>query len=135
MWERVWRFCEKRGPVAPSVRAMFGDSRAVPAVLTSLRSTRVARMVSLDLRGENWREEEDSESEGEEGGPSPPWNVFFVFSLSFSIFLFNLWRNLGGTRDGGPNMTGSVGLRSWKTGYFGEPNNWWDEKESLTEGR
>ena len=59
--------------MTPSVRAMFGDQRAIPAVLTFLRDTRVGRMFSLAPRGENWWEEdEDSESEGEEGGPGPP---------------------------------------------------------------
>ena len=54
----------------PAVRAMFGDQRATPAVLTFLGDTRVGRMVSLAPRGEiGW--EEDS-SEGEEGGPGPP---------------------------------------------------------------
>ena len=52
---------------------MFGDQRATPAVLTFLRDTQVGKMVSLATRGENWWEEdEDSESEGEEGGPGPP---------------------------------------------------------------
>ena len=55
---------------APSVRAMFEDSRAAPAILTLLRNTRVGKMASLAPRGENWWE--DSESEGEEGGPGPP---------------------------------------------------------------
>jgi hypothetical protein len=30
MWKRIRRLCEKRGPVTPSVRVMFGDSRATP---------------------------------------------------------------------------------------------------------
>ena len=71
VWKRIGGLCEKRGPVTPSVRAMFGDQRATPAVLTFLRGTRVGRVISLAPRGENWWEE-DSESEGEEGGPSPP---------------------------------------------------------------
>ena len=73
MWKRIERLCGKRGLVAPSVRATFNDPRATPAVLTFLRDTRVGRMFSLAPRGENWCEEgEDSESEGEEGGPGPP---------------------------------------------------------------
>ena len=74
MWKRIGRLCEKRGPVTPSVRAMFGDQRATPEVLTFLRDTRVGKMISLAPRGENlWEEEEgSSESEGEEGGPGPP---------------------------------------------------------------
>ena len=63
--------CKRRGPVVPSVRAVFGDSRATPAVLTFLRDTRVGKMVSL-APWDEWREEEDSESEGEEAGPGPP---------------------------------------------------------------
>ena len=59
--------------MTPSVRAMFGDQRATPAVLTFLRDIWVRKMVWLAPRGENWWEEdEDSESEGEEGGPGPP---------------------------------------------------------------
>ena len=69
MWKRIGRLCEKRGPVTTSVRAMFGDQRATPAVLTFLRDTRVGRMVSGTPRGEEWGEEEDSE--GEEAGPDP----------------------------------------------------------------
>ena len=71
MWKRIWRLCERRGPVVPSVRAMFGHSRATPAVLTFLRETRVGRLVSLAPRVENWWEN-DSESEGEEAESGPP---------------------------------------------------------------
>ena len=59
--------------MAPSVRVMFGDSKATLAVLTFLRDTRVGSMASLAPRGEEWwGKEEDSESEREEGGPGPP---------------------------------------------------------------
>ena len=125
MWKRIRRLCEKRGPVAPSVRAMFGDSRAAPAVLTFLRDTRVGKMASLSPRGQNWREgERDSQSEGEEAGPGPPQNVPFFSFLFLSSFLcpfcflgalFFGWK--GGRRDGDPTVAGSVGLQSWKTGY------------------
>ena len=37
MWKKIERLCEKREPVAPSLRAMFDDPRATPAVLTFLR--------------------------------------------------------------------------------------------------
>ena len=46
--------------------------RATPAVLTFLRDTRVGRMVSVDLRGDEWWGEDDDDSEGEEGGPGLP---------------------------------------------------------------
>ena len=60
--------------MAPSVRVMFGDKRAAPAVLTFLRDTRVGRMVSVASapRGDEWwGKEEDDGSEGEERGPGP----------------------------------------------------------------
>ena len=59
--------------MTPSARTMFGDQRATPAMLTFLRDTRLGRMLALAPRGENWLDgDEDSESEGEEGGPGPP---------------------------------------------------------------
>ena len=70
MWKRTRRLCERRGLVAPSVRVMLGDSRATPAVLTFLGDTRMGKMVSLVSPGQF--RGEDSESEGEEGGPGPP---------------------------------------------------------------
>ena len=63
---------EKRGPVAPSVRVMFGDKRAAPTVLTFLRDARVGRRVSGAPRGNELWSEEESDSDGEEGGPGPP---------------------------------------------------------------
>ena len=79
-------------------------------------------MASLAPREEEWwGEEENSESEGEEGGPGPPYNVFsLVLPLSFPSCLIFL-AELGRRRDGDPSMTGSVSLRSWKKGYVGEP--------------
>ena len=56
---------QKRGPVAPSVRVIFGDMSATPAVLTVLMDTRVGRMTSMTPRGEK-------DSEGVEGGPALP---------------------------------------------------------------
>ena len=70
MWKRTGRLCEWERPRAPSVRLMFDGVRAAPAVLT-LRDTRVGRMISLALRGGEGAEEE-TEREGEEGGPGPP---------------------------------------------------------------
>ena len=51
------------------MRVVFEDSRVAPAILTFLRDTRVGKMASLAPRGVA---EEDSESEGEEGGPGSP---------------------------------------------------------------
>ena len=70
------------GPRAPSIRRLFRDPRATPALLDFLRDTRVGRMLGLALYGvmkedlgrevELWAEEESLESEGEEGVPGPP---------------------------------------------------------------
>ena len=59
-------------PRAPSVRLLFDDMRAAPAVLTFLRDTRVGRIISLAPREEERAEEAESESEGEEGRSGPP---------------------------------------------------------------
>ena len=81
-------------------------------------------MLSLAPRGENWWEEESSESKGEGGGPGPPQNALFL-RLSF-VASFSLVRNCSGAAFlcsffcfsygvlGGPTMTGSVGLRPGK---------------------
>ena len=63
--------CDWERPRAPSVRLMFDDVQAAPAVLTFLWDTRVGRMISLVPRGGE-RADEDTESEGEEGRPDPP---------------------------------------------------------------
>lgn len=47
MWERIGRLCEWERPRAPSVRRMFEDVRATPAVLSFLRDTRVGKMATL----------------------------------------------------------------------------------------
>ena len=83
LWQRVEKDCEWGGRRAPSVRLLFRDERATPAVLEFLEKTRVGRMPGLALRGveeeesdleeiELWRDEEEPSSEGEEGGPGPP---------------------------------------------------------------
>ena len=69
------------GPKAPSVRRLFRDPRATPALLDFLRDTRVGKVPGLALYGvmkedlgrevELWAEEESAGSEGEEGGPGP----------------------------------------------------------------
>ena len=70
-------------PRALSVRLLFRDERATPAVLEFLEA-RVSRMSGLALMGvaeeesdldeiELWPEgEEGGSNEGEEGGPGPP---------------------------------------------------------------
>ena len=70
------------GPRVPSVRRLFRDPRATPALLDFLRDTRVGRLPGLAMYGvmeedsggeiELWAEEESSENEGEEGGSAPP---------------------------------------------------------------
>ena len=78
------------GPRAPSVRLLFRDVRAMPAVLELLKDTRVGRMPGrvllaggLDVDEEEleevvlWAPEESegsgiSESSEEEDGPGPP---------------------------------------------------------------
>ena len=78
------------GPRAPSVRLLFGDVRATPAVLEFLEDTRAGRIPSRillagrpDVDEEEleevalWAPEEEegpgiSESSEEEGGPGPP---------------------------------------------------------------
>ena len=52
MWKRIWRLCERRDPVAPSVQVMFGDNSAAPAVVILVRDTRAEKMVSLASREE-----------------------------------------------------------------------------------
>ena len=81
LWRRVEAECEG-GPRAPSVRRLFRDPRATPAVLDFLRDTRVGKMPGLELHGvredelgrdmELWADEESSAEEEEEGGPGPP---------------------------------------------------------------
>ena len=87
LWQRVEADCEWLGPRAPTVRALFGNPRATPALLEFLDNTRVGRMPSqIQLRGGGERNEEDlevveleapEEDDGmeeseEEDGPGPP---------------------------------------------------------------
>ena len=44
LWKRVERDCDWGSPRAPSVRLLFGDARAAPAVLEFLEDTRMGRM-------------------------------------------------------------------------------------------
>ena len=70
------------GPRAPSVRRLFRDPRATPAVLDFLRDTRVGKMPGLELYGvreselgrdlELWADDESLDDEEDEGGPGLP---------------------------------------------------------------
>ena len=60
MWKRVESDCAWERPRAPSVRLLFGDERATPALLEFLEDTRVGRMPGwpssvLRGRGRTWR--------------------------------------------------------------------------------
>ena len=90
MWGRIRRLCEWERPRAPSVRRMFEDVRATPAVLSFRRDTWAGRMVSLApclrlfLLGDGWEgrqgggggggggERARESSSGEESSPGPP---------------------------------------------------------------
>ena len=86
MWQRVEKDCEWESPRAPSVRPLFRDERATPALLEFLGGTRVGKMPSLGLMGVVeegseleeivlWPADEEgsgSGSENEEAGPGPP---------------------------------------------------------------
>ena len=117
------------GPRAPSVRLLFGDVRATPAVLEFLEDTRVGRMPGrillaggLEVDEEKMDEvvlwapgEEEgsgiSESEEEEG-PGPPLSLVGPFPLSsfcFSIFVIFIWRSQGCRGSRCPTMTAQAG--------------------------
>ena len=85
LWQKMERDCEWRTRRGPSVRLLFRDERAIPAVLEFLGKTRVGKMSGLALLGaeeegsdlceiEMWlgEDEEEPGSEGDEGGPGPP---------------------------------------------------------------
>ena len=58
LWQRVERDCEWASQRAPTVRPLFRDLRATPAVLEFLEKTRVGKMPGLALLGVE-EEEED----------------------------------------------------------------------------
>ena len=87
LWKRAEGNCEWGGPRAPSVRLLFRDARATPALLEFLEDTRVGRMPGRillaggpdldeeEMEGvELWapEEEEGSDISEEEDGPGPP---------------------------------------------------------------
>ena len=87
LWRRVKADCEWGGPRAPSVRTLFNDPRAIPAVLEFLQDTKVGQMPSqILLRGgveveedledvELWAEDSEArerEENEEEDEPGPP---------------------------------------------------------------
>lgn len=88
MWERIERDCGWEAPRAraPSVRLLFRDDHATPALLDFLRNTKTGRMPGQALLVAEVEEEDldeidlwpragegdwDGESR-EEGGPGPP---------------------------------------------------------------
>jgi hypothetical protein len=77
------KLCERVGPVAPSVRAMFRDQRATHSAPTFFRDTQVGRMIPVAPHQDGEGEED---SEGEEGGRRTPQNVFFF--VDFLCFSF-----------------------------------------------
>ena len=94
MWKRD---CEWESPRAPSVRLLFRDERATPALLGFLADTRVGRMPGLALFGV---EESESDLEeialwpeedgglGEESEKSGTLDCTFLLFLSFVLFMF-----------------------------------------------
>ena len=69
----------------PRISLLFGDKRAIRAVLSFLRKTKVGQMVTIppqdEVREDSEGREEDSEEErveveGEEGRPGPPTWLF-----------------------------------------------------------
>ena len=85
LWQKVERDCKWRTRRAPSVRLLFRDERAIPAILEFPEKTRVGKMSGLALSRveesesglneiEMWLDEDGEElgSEGDEGGPGPP---------------------------------------------------------------
>ena len=89
LWIRVKADCEWGGPRAPSVRTLFNDPRAIPAVLEFLEDTKVGKMPSQVLLGggvemekgedfkdiELWAEEsraQEVDDYEEEDEPGPP---------------------------------------------------------------
>ena len=81
MWKRIQRLCEKGDPVTPSVRVMFGDSRATSAVLMFLRDTRVRRMVSLARGRIGGKRRTARARERRAGRPTPECTLSFVAPL------------------------------------------------------
>ena len=124
LWQRIEVDCEG-GPRAPSVRRLFRDPRATPAVLDFLRDTRVGMMPGLELHGvredelgrevELWAEDESSAEEGVEGEPGSPsgCTFSFVFSFLWSKFLF-FFRGRRVAEEEHPNMTAQAGPGSGK---------------------
>ena len=98
MWQRVEKDCEWESPRVPSVRLLFRDERATPALLEFLADTRVGRKPGLALFGV---EEEVSDLEeialwarrmrGQEGRArrvrmAHPKVYFCLFPLSYLRF-------------------------------------------------
>ena len=83
MWHKV-RISTEGGPRISSVRGLFYDARATPAVLDFLRKTKVGKMPDLEIYGiqedelgqdmELWADGEETSEEdfAIEGGSNPP---------------------------------------------------------------
>ena len=118
MWRRVGKACGLIHPRAPSVRTLFQNDKATPAVLTSLRGTQVGRMAELTSLEEEGNAEEimlrPQEGEGgwdglagkEEAGPGPPWEFFFPFAFLFALpFFCSLFCSVFSADRGSPPLT------------------------------
>lgn len=76
LWKRVERDCEWDAPLAPSVRLLFGDVRATPALLKFLEDTRVGRSRAFLAGGPDVDESDLEEIElwaSEEEGDQEQW--------------------------------------------------------------
>ena len=124
LWKEVGKACQWKHPRAPTVRLLFQDERATPAVLSFLRDTKVGRITSREVpAGVEWEELDEGielwpaedvgrDEEGGEGGPGPPWA-----KVSFPLFL--LWcalkivrlAEMGRKRRGSPTWTAAAGRR------------------------
>ena len=73
MWKSVGKACKLKHPRAPSIRLLFQDDRATPAVPTFLRETGAGEMINLASPAEEGGGmEEEREEDEEEDGTGPP---------------------------------------------------------------
>src|SRR6266705_6546840 len=74
LWRRVGKDCHWEHPRTPAMKWLWSE-KATGAVLAFLEDTQVGCRVSSERARamvDEPRDEEGSESEGEEGGPGPP---------------------------------------------------------------
>ena len=87
MWRSVGKACGWKRPRAPSIRMLFRDDRATPAVPTFLRETKVGRMVNLaPLRRRGTGERTRERRKERRARLARPENAFF-FCLSFVVYI------------------------------------------------